>query len=1243
MDVDEQSWEDDYVLDDVESAVRPTTVAPSALAARTDAMMEADEEEAGAGGGEQDDEEEDERDERMQVDGVYDVYAQEGGEDSGGEDDDPDSAEAQAREYDKRHYDMDVIMKEWDESGGRGRPTLHSRSATPTPRAGASSVDEDIHSVAGPSTLPPLLSSPALSTGGLDGRNDVKEPQSSSRQALVETTPAARARTPLFLPSDSRESSMATSPTPRARTPLFFPSCIFNGDESNAPRSNPPLLPVGQPSIFNGDESRPSRTASTSTFVALPREEFPIDEEEEGMTRRIPKNIAKYFDLAAVEDTAQEEDEDIETPADRDFIDDSPHDAPKARQIMAAEEELHRLIDFDGDEQEFDAEKIAKAIEGRARSMRYSGKRAEGAVPWRQGAIPLETQLLAAEQMDFVPPDVPQVFGAIHAQDLQALPTVFDPALYRVTVDKGREFSFLVWFQGLVALDAQNSKLISAFWRPGEAGAVYVETSDPGRLRWALQNQRVTLGALVPIDERAPLLETIPAHAGWARITKSGKYKGDLALLYDPLERHILLRHRDSAGAPSQLFRPAKHPLHELKWDGKKEFCVYRGIRYLQGLLTITVQPNDFTQRDVYETDEEMEGFRHVVHSTVDFADETGTDALAIAPGDRVVVSNAYRTARVKDDAAWRERRGGWVVTIRTIESTRYAAVCETYHNGVESAIPRKCVFYAPAAALRHHALRVPRTVQIHDRVLVVDGEHTGQDGRVVAMMGDTITLQPLPPPIESEKRANDWPELPKPITVPMKKTTLLFTIGDYVEVTRGGYKTRKGMIIALKNFGIAHVFDSIERSWDLVTGETVTEDSMGAKVDISTTATEEETRVFVVPTTHLKWLDGVGNPLPPPSVATSLIQDADKIMTRQDFERRHRLAKMLYTGRGFEARPVTIHGKHTLKGRHGAVVGWSFAKRVNKNSKDWKPDEKVVEELLLAENEEYGSRFDGTMVQVRLDGENKRHNVPIESIMDRDTRLPLAQSARVWWPSKVQDRAATPPLEAAPPDEQEELMPAAFKAPSAWEEGEEETEEMRWMRMEGECARAEEDGTWMNHPALVYKRLDVHVKIDRNGVDRRWITKGWGTRKWKAADKRGWTMIVDTDTVLTEFLHVRLDTSGSKYMLPASCLRPERTMHDNLAHEGLEPMETSVQRVVIIGPDHSGSREHIGKYAEIMPDAVHAHPKCIQVRYEAWFGLENFGHFPLFSLCRALNRQQAGAPTDPITGQARPMTSLFA
>ncbi|KAJ7751145.1 hypothetical protein B0H16DRAFT_1724284 [Mycena metata] len=231
---------------------------------------------------------------------------------------------------------------------------------------------------------------------------------------------------------------------------------------------------------------------------------------------------------------------------------------------------------------------------------------------------------------------------------------------------------------------------------------------------------------------------------------------------------------------------------------------------------------------------------------------------------------------------------------------------------------------------------------------------------------------------------------------------------------------------------------------------------------------------------------------------------------------------------------------KNDYKGRHGTVVGWHVAKRVNKNSKDWKPDLKVAQEMLIREGP--FSWLDTAQVQIWLDGQINIVTVPMTSVFHRESRLPLVQALPIWWTKSVQNRPPTPLLE---PD-----TDVGMNAPLWTQTGPEPTLTIA-ETIARDCERAEMNGSWPANAALINKCID---------------------RAWKADGQVGYIVIVKDDNVENRMLHVRLGATGAKVMLPASNLRPERTMYQDLAHPTSESIATQDVRVIIVGPDFSGS-----------------------------------------------------------------------
>jgi hypothetical protein len=90
--------------------------------------------------------------------------------------------------------------------------------------------------------------------------------------------------------------------------------------------------------------------------------------------------------------------------------------------------------------------------------------------------------------------------------------------------------------------------------------------------------------------------------------------------------------------------------------------------------------------------------------------------------------------------------------------------------------------------------------------------------------------------------------------------------------------------------------------------------------------------------------------------------------------------------------------------------------------------------------------------------------------------------------------------------------------------------------------------------------------------------------------------------------------------------------MYDLHIHEGRESIAAVEVRVIIIGPDVNGDKTHLGEYAQTMP-SKHADPNRVNLTdvVRVKFAITPLrvdpreGLFPLYSLCRSLNKQLAG------------------
>jgi hypothetical protein len=425
-----------------------------------------------------------------------------------------------------------------------------------------------------------------------------------------------------------------------------------------------------------------------------------------------------------------------------------------------------------------------------------------------------------------------EMLGAL--DHLEALPSLGDPELYSIKVLPGTEYAFLAWLYGLVPIDAIHPHIVSAFHRPDSPGLVYVETTKPKTLYWAVRNQRgVHILDIVPVAERAQLLDLPETglHLGWGRVADNERYGGDLVLVHAEEQALIVPRmkpiedeHEDSWRAirqamprksrqvrpPQQLFYSSQEAFHSPTLMGQvkpgnpacKEVLL-GNFSFLDGLLQLQVSESQVDQGNVQPTEAELHFFRQVHIPQVDLRDDA-FPTLALAEGDRFVTKVG--------------RASGYILAIRQVGSERMAA-CRQHFNGTQPLMKQHVQRYIPVRSLQHHILRIPHLLQPLDRVIVVDGVgEIGQLGRVLDITPDGIvTFQPIESPPSKVKDNTAVPSTTQntPVSLPMADLSICFQCGDWVEDTRGPHAQQKGFVISLRAGGVAEVYDVSRDSSD--------------------------------------------------------------------------------------------------------------------------------------------------------------------------------------------------------------------------------------------------------------------------------------------------------------------------------------------------------------------------------------------------------------------------------------------
>jgi hypothetical protein len=219
---------------------------------------------------------------------------------------------------------------------------------------------------------------------------------------------------------------------------------------------------------------------------------------------------------------------------------------------------------------------------------------------------------------------------------------------------------------------------------------------------------------------------------------------------------------------------------------------IYRNLSFLDGLLLLQLSDSQVDQENVRPTEAELSFFRQVHIPEVDFRDNS-FPTLALAEGDRFVTKAGNAS--------------GYILAIRQVGPVRMAA-CRQHFNGTQPLTKQHVQRYIPVRSLDHHILRIPRVLELLDRVIVVDGlGEIGQLGRVIDIAVDgMVTFQPIEPP---PSKSNDKTSGPNTsVSAPMADLSICFQCGDWVEVTRGPHAQRKAFIIGLRAGGAAELYD---------------------------------------------------------------------------------------------------------------------------------------------------------------------------------------------------------------------------------------------------------------------------------------------------------------------------------------------------------------------------------------------------------------------------------------------------
>ncbi|KAJ7432854.1 hypothetical protein B0H11DRAFT_1940032 [Mycena galericulata] len=918
-----------------------------------------------------------------------------------------------------------------------------------------------------------------------------------------------------------------------------------------------------------------------------------------------PPQIAQDADI--------EEDE-PETVDDNDFIDDADDD-DRPRHLLQPPSNF-RLATDDGDED--DAEKIAAAIK-----KRYAHER---------------------DPIHDTPPP-PHNEKSWHKHQLQA--TDADPLMYRVKILEGspEEFTQRLMhdLQDPVLYPDVATRIQSVVYHESYGKYVYVETTGHDSLSHVLHGR--TVGQLPErpaiIDEFIPLADrhsifrlpqdTGELSGGWACVVKNGLYYGNLVYITPDTEEvlavpRLLPPNMRGKKTSQRLFNPSEFP-------GKyqKQNMVYKlgEEEYKHGLLLSTCNPQLFTQRNVIPTSAELELFDRSSAPDLQHAHPPTVTSMALMPSDRVAT---------RDDC-----RAGWIKSIRTHQSERLALVGSVLESLRMITAPD---FELPVSQLGHHILSPLRRLEVHDRIIVVEGAYIGTVARVFCVNEAAGTVTFIDPDVPENPQDSNLDDAPNNnlIEVYINNVALCFWIGDTVAVTEGKFGGRSGFVTAVNNvalcfwigdtvavtegkFGgrsgfVTAVNNGVAEIWDptkvLVSvldtymPQEVEYEVSGmlryrARDDVRHEDTIESEssrfRSFEISTKLLRFLKTGYHHIPTTSLAPSQLED-ERVheytqLKQRDRRALDRMTELMRTGTDFKGREVVVVGKHHFKGRRGTVTGWRPDPK-QKHAITMNPIEAVKAFQNSKSATAYG--FEKAQFSVQFEGTSTFANIRSEFLADPESRHVFVPTTLIQWHGPYRNQTPSPPPPPRSPSPVEVLSDAE--------------------RRERTSREAERTGTWLN--ALAGKRVDIVVDMslpvpgeymkklgkkctEKHGHD--------GFVVVQRSDKRGFKQ-----TAL-------LQRERWSLQFPPMCLRLQRTMFQDKVNLTRECISTVVVRVVIIGPDIWDETRKLGCCAQTIPNAQQTHgPGVVTVEFEPLVkgGHKPTGHFPLLSLCRSIKEDES-------------------
>ncbi|KAJ7189868.1 hypothetical protein B0H12DRAFT_1246509 [Mycena haematopus] len=754
------------------------------------------------------------------------------------------------------------------------------------------------------------------------------------------------------------------------------------------------------------------------------------------------------------------------------------------------------------------------------------------------------------------------------AADVNAKP------LYVFTVPPREAVRFLSF---LFKIDSAEA----AFSRSLASNTVYVETGIITELlkdlkayegKWKLSPSPRVLDVLDSIDSFQ--LGPEDEHVGrYRRLRHRGSNlePGDIVFVTSPQSFLAIPRvayGSDTKPSPQALFDKSRFVEH----SGSLHIVQRNNLVVVdKGRLTYTVNGlqrvswTDKRRRPMYKagsvvpTDAELALFTAAKDTAMQRAPNLDP-SCALQNGDRVVAvagDNDGRTGRIV--VVWSEMKQ---TTSGERKAVRYCVVQDESAASFQSESPGRSIkpaecFVSRIADVRPHIFSIPRPILVGDRVRVVDGE---------TLLGRTAFVENLFAERVLEVRMTDTNE---EFVLDLADVQVDFEVGEVVRLVRGQSAGAVGMIVSIVGDGNALFFPcDYARIRRILSSRSKLLEPLDEDISIS------------VPLRDLRpHRDDWSTSMP------KHLRDACQKIHTEWLEEMH-------TGKGYQGIEVMLCGRHQRKGAFGTVVGYTNLKasqtsptfieywtnKRGKLSSAFRPDSSVVS------------------LTIQFEGGSELTTTTMDHTVERHSQRPL------WEYKLAKEFAGLSDVASKPLSQSVSTSSAALPAA---------THDIPVASIAADEVEGETSGDWLTRPEFVKKRLDVKIAGVRNT---RWPKYASHRTRAHEGDS-GYLHPFDKSLQAGSFsrggLKIKIDGRTFSVGVPADTIRPCRTLPD------LSRIDTAKCRVIVIGPDFSGSKAHIGQYAETMPGSALAPLVC--VRFPQGYSRAD-ATFPLGSLCRAIN-----------------------